>query len=259
MSVNRLYAVGIDLAWSGRNRSGIAALCYDSADRSARLIGVDWLLSDADIVAWVAANVPDAAPLVVGIDAPLSVPNQTGSRVGDRAITAAYGRREAGAYPANRTLLGRYNGGIPRGEALLAALAPLHIDHNPEFPTQQTVHTAFEVYPHAAMVGLFDLERTLKYKRGPLAERAAALSVFANYLTNLDTFEPALKLNTLEPALWPFAIPPAPHKQREDQLDALLCGYMALYYWYWGLTRCQIFGSVAEGYIVAPRFAGTQG
>ena len=42
----------------------------------------------------------------VAIDAPLVVPNATGQRPVDRLVTRQYGRFHAGAYPANRRLLG---------------------------------------------------------------------------------------------------------------------------------------------------------
>lgn len=132
-----IYAIGIDLAWSSRNPSGVAALRYDPDSRTATLIELAWLHTDADIAAWVAKHAPADSPAVIGIDAPLTVPNLIGLRDGDRALSRAYGRFEAGAHSANRTLLGLYNGGTPRGEALLKILAEKEgITHTPKFPTQ---------------------------------------------------------------------------------------------------------------------------
>ena len=246
VSAEPVYAVGVDLAWSRRNRSGLAALRYDPDSRTATLTGQAWLRTDAEIAAWVAKHAPADSPAVIGIDAPLTVPNLTGSRPGDKALSAAYRRFQAGAYPANRRLLSRYNDGTPRGEVILAALATQGIAHTPNIPTRGAVRAAFEVYPHAALVGLFGLTRTLKYKRGSAVQKAAALRELARYMA---------KLSELEPSLAPFDPLPVddmPHKQAEDCLDALLCAYFALYYWYWGAAKCRIFGEAAGGYIVAP-------
>ncbi|HXG22607.1 MAG TPA: hypothetical protein VNN62_26485 [Methylomirabilota bacterium] len=41
-------------------------------------------------------------------------------------------------------------------------------------------------------------------------------------------------------------------KAYEDQLDAVFCAYLALYYWWWGAKRHRIFGNTEQGYIIAP-------
>ena len=39
-------------------------------------------------------------------------------------------------------------------------------------------------------------------------------------------------------------------KMHEDTLDAVLCAYLAYYFWYWRWNRNEVFGDVATGYIV---------
>ncbi len=42
-------------------------------------------------------------------------------------------------------------------------------------------------------------------------------------------------------------------KQYEDLLDALICAYVAAYYWRWGDgERCMVIGDKAGGYIISP-------
>jgi len=41
----------------------------------------------------------------------------------------------------------------------------------------------------------------------------------------------------------------------EDQLDAIVCAFVAMYYWAHGASRCRVFGTFADGYIVTPRLA----
>ena len=42
----------------------------------------------------------------------------------------------------------------------------------------------------------------------------------------------------------------------EDKVDALLCAYMAAYYWQWRERRCRVYGNVKTGYIICPRLSG---
>ena len=50
-----------------------------------------------------------------------------------------------------------------------------------------------EVFPHPAIVNLFQLEKILKYKKGRLADRKSELLKLHQYIINiLPTLEPAL-------------------------------------------------------------------
>ena len=140
--------VGIDLAWGQRARTGVAAV-----DAAGRLVSVESLLTDAEILAWVVAQ--PGAPVVVALDAPLVVPNATGQRECERQIASAYGRFGSSSHPSNTTLMPE-----PRGTRLAATLgAPACI----------------EVYPHAALVGLFALPYRLLYKKGLVEVRREGL------------------------------------------------------------------------------------
>jgi predicted RNase H-like nuclease len=245
----RAIFIGIDLAWSARNTSGLAALAL--SDGCAHLAEPLCLArTDAEIVAFV-RRYADGMPLIVAIDAPLHVPNATGKRLGDALISKVFGRYGAGAYPANRTLLSRYNGGILRGEQLIAQLTALDIQHMPYLVARQAVRCAFEVYPHAAMIGLFRLPRALRYKRkGGLsrAEQEMAWQQYAHHLRALAAATPSLRLpDPLLEATW--------CKAEEDKRDALLCAYIALHYWWHGSAFWQVHGTPEAGYIVAPRLA----
>jgi predicted RNase H-like nuclease len=245
----RAIFLGIDLAWSARNASGLAALSL--SDGCAHLAEPLCLArTDAEIIAFV-RRYADSVPLIVAIDAPLHVPNATGKRLGDALISKGFGRYGAGAHPANRTLLSKYNGGVLRGEQLIAQLAALDIQHTPYLVAQQAVRCAFEVYPHAAMIGLFALPRALRYKRkGGLsrADQETAWQQYAHCLRALTAATPPLKLpESLLDVTW--------CKAEEDKRDALLCAYIALHYWWHGSAFWQVYGTPEAGYIVAPRLA----
>ena len=257
------HFVGIDLAWSARNPSGVAALRLAPDGGRAALVQplpAVPLYSDDEIIAYLGPFIRDGVVLI-GIDAPLTVPNHSGRRPGDAALTRAFARFHAGAHPANRARLEAYNGGVVRGEALVARLAGLGIAHDPMLEPRQSTRQVFEVYPHPAMIALFGLDHILKYKaRKGLspADRRAAFRAYQNHLRDLSRTEPALDL--------PQALLDPTHlakrggalKCYEDQLDAVLCAYVALYCWWWGDARCHIFGDTGGGYILTPVDARTR-
>jgi predicted RNase H-like nuclease len=41
-------------------------------------------------------------------------------------------------------------------------------------------------------------------------------------------------------------------KAVEDQLDSLICAYVAAHWWYWGIERNWVLGDATNGYIVIP-------
>ncbi len=211
---------------------------------------------DDSILAWL--DTWDAAEgqdgLIVGIDAPLLVPNQTGRRPCEAELGRRFARFQAGAHPANRTLFRGY----VRGEDLVGRLAERAIVHSPYLDTpQETGHRqVMEVFPHPAHVILFGLTRTLKYKAKPGRSYELRWAVFAEYgrlLRGLQAQDPPLAL----PPDWPpsdvTGVTGGPLKRLEDSLDALTCAYIAYYYWWHGQTGGEVIGDLAQGYIVVPR------
>lgn len=229
--------VGIDLAWGSRNRTGLAV-----CDHSGRLVASGIARTDEQIDAWLEEYA--ARPVVIAIDAPLVVPNLTGQRPCENEMARHFGRFKASAHVANRS---RPWFDPPRGEVLAArhgwsldpSLAP-----SPEQPL------ALEVYPHAGMVGLFDLPERVLYKKGP--DRPGG---FARLVTLFETI-PELALGKSERWRELAAIVSAPGRgdltRIEDELDAVFCAHLA---WLWvhrpGVLRT--YGSIDTGCIVAPR------
>jgi predicted RNase H-like nuclease len=111
-----------------------------------------------------------------------------------------------------------------------------------------------EVHPHAATVNLFDLPRIVKYKRGRRSARARELRRLRRLiLTRLPLLRPALSLRLP-------AIPSrGPLKPVEDQIDAVLCAYIAAHWWFWASKRNHVYGCGATGYIVVPERRMTSG
>src|SRR5688500_6423161 len=174
--------VGIDLAWGGRNPTGLCAVA------DGELVDVALRRTDDEILAWLAPHVD--APCVVGVDAPVILRNLLGARPCEREITRCLGRHHAGAYPSNLTR-------VPaRAQALADAL---DLSTDPGFAPGAEVRRMVEVYPHAAMVALAGLERTWKYKaakgRMPV-QRHGAFASLAAFVEGLSAADPSLLVRT---------------------------------------------------------------
>lgn len=237
--------LGIDLAWAERARTGLAAL-----DDAGRLVASTSVVTDDDVVAFVAAHARGA--VVAAIDAPLVVPNETGQRACERLLNAEFGRYSAGAHPTNRSR--PWFVPEPRG-ARLARRFGWTLD--PAVLPDGARSVAIEVYPHPAMVSLFDLPTVIPYKnkrRRTVDSRRAAFEVLLAAMERVCG--PTLRL--AESARWAEirtavvgARRPVDLRLVEDEVDAIFCAYLA---WLWGAhdPQLRVLGDVATGYIVVP-------
>jgi predicted RNase H-like nuclease len=99
----------------------------------------------------------------------------------------------------------------------------------------------------AATVNLFNLPRIVKYKRGRRASREKELRRLRRLmLSRLPLLHPAFALHSP-------AIPNTGKlKPVEDQIDAVLCSYIAAHWWFWGIRRNRVYGCGDTGYVVVP-------
>jgi len=235
-----MYFVGLDLAWGEKNQSGVAVI-----DSDGRLLHVGAAQDDAGIIDAVAAYTRDEC--LVAIDAPLIVDNATGHRPSEIALNRDFHRFEAGARPA---FTEKPEFRDPRGARLATALG-LDMD-----PTSSASRRAIEVYPHPATIVLFELEKTLKYKRGDFADRQRDLLQLMSHIEELDDATPRLRVN--RSVAWvelrkrvEAATRPGQLDRDEDPVDAVLCAYVALY-WHHRPEDVTVYGDFATGYIVTP-------
>ena len=247
--------LGIDLAWGRKNTSGGCALRFDGKD-TATVADVTETLGDDDaILAWVEKwdQAAGCEGLLIGVDAPLLVPNDLGKRPCEAAVGRRFARFQAGAHPANRHIFGD----DVRGERLVARLEQIRVRHDPSLsiPRLSHVRQVMEVFPHPAHVVLFGLARTLKYKakRGrDYPSRWEALNDYARHLRALSTHVPPFSL----PPDWPrrdaAGLTGAAFKQYEDGLDSLTCAYVVYWYWWHGPSGAEVIGDMTDGYIVVP-------
>lgn len=241
--------LGLDLAWSERNPSGLALARLRAG--GLHITETDTLTTDGEITRWIASRTRlQDGPVLIAIDAPIIAPNPPGtSREADRLMTRLFGRFHAGAYPANRER-------SARPISLRKTLETMGFSPDPKLPVEGSVRRLLEFYPHSSMVALLGRSRIIKYKKGPVAERRRGLGCLQSAVSSLARLEPSLHSSPALDALLgsdPFGLAGRSLKRLEDLLDSVVLAYLAAYYWCWGLERCQILGDVEGGYIVTVR------
>jgi predicted RNase H-like nuclease len=239
-----MYFAGVDLAWAGRNPTGVAVV-----DPAGDLVSVGAVRDDHEILAALRPYV--RGDCLVGFDAPLVVNNPTGQRPAETALNRDFRRFEAGAHPCNTGKPEFANG--PRGGRLAAALG---LDLDPRSPVTRR---AIAVYPHAATVALFRLERTLKYKAKPGRSVDGLKSELVLLMDGLERLAQApIPLRVAAHDGWLAlrrAVATAQRKSElrraEDPIDAVVCAYVALYAQR-RPAQVTIYGDLDTGYIVTP-------
>ena len=235
----RWAVVGIDLAWGERRPDGVCQITGHA--RGITQITHGLVRGDGELLGWLHDNLPVDTPALLCLDAPVVCPNRKGSRPVDRLTHRLFHRAQAGAHPANRSLCVR-----PLRVATALQRAGFRIAT--DWP--RTPRAAIEVYPHPATVRWFRLDRTLKYKRGPVAARRREFAHLQRLLRAwLKKHAPQVAehggTRELLGRVWT--------KDTEDQTDALLC---ALIGWQWitgGRCAMDILGDERTGFIVIPK------
>jgi predicted RNase H-like nuclease len=240
--------VGIDLAWSDKNCSGITVL--DGDKKGLRVVSSDILLSDKEMIDYIREKVgKDEA--IISIDAPLIVPNKKGRRLAEEVVGMLFRKYNAGAHPANRTRLSSWSGKI-RGEDLTKLLEKEGFIHDPHVKKNEKTRKLMEVYPHPSIVVLFNLDMILKYKAKPKRDyefRWREFEKYRDYLSKLPALrlpEELMKKNIRE-------LRAKKLKNFEDVLDSIFCAYLSFYIWEHP-EKCAVLGNMKKGYIVTPIF-----
>jgi predicted RNase H-like nuclease len=241
--------IGLDLAWKiDGNHSGLAA--YEGDMRGLRLRALaEGVTSQRAVVEFIAEHAAETT--VVAVDGSLVVRNATGQRPCDRLVASAFGRYHASCHTTN---LGRPHAQV--GMNLVAALEAhgfVH-DFDIERARQRPGRWLVEIYPHTAMIRLFDLPRIIRYKKGTVAEKKAGLAVLRRHLGSLarrglDATSIWRELLARDLAV----LRGRALKHYEDTLDAAFCGFLAWHCWRWGAERNEIYGTLNDGYILVPK------
>jgi predicted RNase H-like nuclease len=239
-----MYFVGVDLAWGQKKITGLAVV-----DAAGRLLAATQRKTDDEILDWLKPWT--AGHCVVAIDAPIIVTNPTGNRPCESLVSRYFGKYNASCHPANLSKPHFANG----TRALrLADQLGLAVD-----PQDRSDRRAVEVYPHPAIVVLFDLPRILQYKHKPgrnLEHLRGELLRLLDYLEGLDRASPPLLLSgSTDWQRIRRATEQAERKvdlaQVEDSIDAVVCAYIAAYSEA-NPTAVRLMGDPESGYILTP-------
>ncbi|MDP5130545.1 MAG: DUF429 domain-containing protein [Paraglaciecola sp.] len=229
---------GIDLAWHGLKPSGFALGRLHNGT-----LFVDKLVSEVLSNDELCRTIRDYNAVGVAVDAPLIIKNESGTRDCERQIGMLYGSKGASCHTANLTL-------FPNATSvrLSEQLQTLQYEHIVGSRWQ------IEVYPHPAIIELFNLDYRLAYKKGTVAERKAGQLLLANYLLAMGARLPfklqlidELSVSLTETAI--ESLKGEQVKQNEDKLDALVCLVIAALHF---LNQCYVVGDEQGGYIVLP-------
>lgn len=244
--------IGLDLAWSPRNDTGLAVL-EPGRRGMLRVVALEVHRPLAAIVERIGELMGE--PTILMVDAPLVVNNIKGKRECERIVDSHFACYAAGTHSGNRTLLGKCNHGIPRGEELGEALTLLGFPWPPAALPPVAVAQGrwwYECYPHPAHVRLFALERTFAYKYRPSRSRESLRAEYRRCLQAMRTqLHPPIEWTAeVESTLAPEGRIGRAYKRGEDQMDALFCAWLAAHAQAGGM---ELLGEPAHGAIAVPR------
>jgi predicted RNase H-like nuclease len=236
--------IGVDLAWGPNGRTGLA-----DVDGQGRLADAIQVHADAEIRAWLAPRVAESC--LVAIDAPFVVRNATGSRRCERLVGRYFGAYHASCHAANTS-----NPLFAGGTRALRLAQALNLDIDPDSTASRR---AIEVYPHPAIVALFDLPSIVRYKNKPGRDLRQLRTEMLRLITLVESLEDAsVPLQVRDSPAWhqirrsvETAASKADLGRVEDSLDAVVCAYIAILA---DLCRnsVRVLGTLDDGYVVTP-------
>jgi predicted RNase H-like nuclease len=266
--------IGCSLAWRP-GEAGERPSCLVVLDERGSIVANSFATGAEEISASVEGYGVERRGLVVGIDAPLSVPNERGTRRIERVLS----RLSLPAYSASRKMFG----GEPFGEELLAALEGVGVEYT-DYPFRRTrgQRTVTEIDSAATLkVLLFERERGSgdgrgrnndlagilrglpepKLRKGNKEARAATLKSAVDVLWNtpglrLRTGNLSAELSAQENVdLSKLDITSALSHAELDRVASLVEGTLAAYtvHRHWkGRDGSVVVGTGHEGFVLLP-------
>jgi hypothetical protein len=266
-----LRFVGCSLAWRP-GEAGKRASCLVVMDERGSIVANSFATEAGELAAAIQDYAEGRRGLIVGVGAPLSVPNERGTRRIERVLS----RLSLPAYSASRKMFG----GDPFAEEFLAALEGVGVEYT-DYPFRRLrgQRTVTEVDPAATLkVLLFEREggrgeddgdlagllRNLpepKLRKGDKEGRAAALKSAVDVLWNtpglrLRTGNLSAELHSPENVdLSKLDITPELSHAEFDRVASLVEGTLAAYtvHRHWkGRDGSIVVGTGHEGFVLLP-------
>jgi predicted RNase H-like nuclease len=244
--------VGLDLAWSTKNSSGIAII--DGNKKKGEVVSFGLVGSDDEIIETITKTVGNRNAFIA-IDAPLIVPNEEGRRIAETITGDLFRKYNAGAHPANRSHLASWTGTI-RGEEIAKKLQKKGFAHSPFIAQYEEDRRFFEVYPHPSMIVLFNLKTVIPYKNKPNRDYESRWGAFKEYQQHMKELKGAAPPVSIPREVLSMKIENLKAqklKDYEDVLDGIFCAYIAYYCWA-NPDKCAVLGDMDRGYIMTPIF-----
>ena len=241
--------IGLDLAWTTKNESGICWLEGDSKE-NLRCTRLEVAPRDTESLA---NEVAAANPAVVTIDAPLLY---TPQRWAEAEIARRFNKYKCPAHSSHMAFANGFTAGFDLGKALEVR----GFDCDPEslLQSRKSGRSAIEVYPHTLHVRLFGLSERLPYKRKRGRDTQylrRAMQMYQRLLRGLLEREAPKVLEhqevrrVLDPATAQRAAGQA-LKHLDDALDGITCAVAAWLMWQ-DPDGWEALGD-ENGYIVVP-------
>lgn len=248
-----MHFIGIDLAWTYRNESGVCII-----DKSGNIVHLSSdVYSDEQLVSIIEQHAGNGA--VIAVDAPLIVNNETGSRSCERLLNSdrIHGKRLS-CFHSNRSFMeGHY--GCVRGEKLVSAIKNV----NPGFKVSPNLWDndccVIETFPTGIFLGLFPEHYPIKYKvkNGvPINSIRLEMTRMLELLNKLNIIEKhELRINNISEYFNKLSdvmfLSRIQLKHLEEKVDAFLCAYGA--YWCHANRGSEVvYGDTREGFIFLP-------
>ncbi|MCD2137502.1 DUF429 domain-containing protein [Salinicoccus halitifaciens] len=235
--------VGIDLAWTYKNETGICIL-----DDAGRVVHLDaQVYTNKELLEIIKTH--HDGDMIIAVDAPLVVNNEGGSRGAEgEMMRAKINGHRLRAFNANRNYFLKVFGEI-RGETLMHMIRDAIPDSRIGFGHDGT--SIVETFPTGIIAGLFPEIAPVKYKRKPKAtaeetvlEMGRLLERFSRLKTREgDILDSRLSINEITTG--------ASLKHLEDKVDAFLCAF-GMYAIHKGIAVERTFGTVDRGFITIP-------
>ncbi|WP_411842422.1 DUF429 domain-containing protein [Salinicoccus sp. HZC-1] len=241
-----LVFIGIDLAWTYKNETGICVISESGAVEhlDARVYSNEEILKIIEHYS--------EEKMCIAIDAPLIVNNEDGSRgaEGELMRSRIHGHRLS-AFNSNRNYFTRIFGDI-RGETLMQLIRSEFPDIRIGFDNSES--NIVETFPTGICCGLFPEIYPIKYKRKPkvaFEKTCRQMDVLLGRLREIETSEGHISGLTSKLEMDSFILTRKMHKHVEDKIDAFLCAY-GMYSISKGLAEGRMFGTVEDGFILVP-------
>lgn len=235
--------LGLDLAWAPRHSSG-GAVMELLPDGGLQLTSTASLRAHEDILSWIARS-RGRGGAVLAVNAPIIVENSMGQRPCDELLATHFGSHQVDEYHVNTV-----NASHPR--TIGRALMRMGFDPDPSAQGDRIVETCNQ----AAQILLFELDRPIRMKVGPVGSRKEAVARFRETLgTMLADAVPTLRKTPVLESLTGADLGNSNGSrvgEIEEQLEAVLCAYTAAFLHTRGPESCAFLGDLRSGYILLP-------